>query len=162
MPLGMGFGVTRFASPIDAFKLLYIAKTLATSVAEAIVRDRFEGRTARMLTRGEIADWGVCEVSAIAPLRVLDLRANGCFRLGISTDIVGGKAQEEAREFSQELYDTTDLDGILYWSRLLKNQDCVAVYDRAVPHKLHSARVVRLETLARLVPALRRLEITLI
>jgi RES domain len=158
----MGFGDTRFASPKDAFKLLYIAKTPATSVAETIVRDRFEGNTARELTRGEIADWGVCEVSATAPLRVLDLRANGCFKLGISTDIVGGKAQKEARDFSQELYDTTNLDGILYKSRLLKNQDCVAVYDRAVVHKLNSTPVVRMETLAQLVPALRRLKITLI
>lgn len=43
-PLGMGFGKTRFASPTDAFKLIYIAEDLATSVAEAIIRDRFEGR----------------------------------------------------------------------------------------------------------------------
>lgn len=161
-PLGMGFGDTRFASPANAFTLLYIAKTLATSVAETIVRDRFEGITVRELTRGELGDWGVCEVSATAPLRVLDLRGNGCFKLGISTDIVGGKAQKEARELSQELYDTTDLDGILYKSRLLKNQDCVAVYDRAVPHKLNSTPVVRMETLAKLVPALRQLKITLI
>jgi len=35
-PLGMGFGKTRFASPTEAFRLLYIAEDLATSVAEAI------------------------------------------------------------------------------------------------------------------------------
>lgn len=29
-PLGMGFGKTRFASPTDAFRLLYIAENLAT------------------------------------------------------------------------------------------------------------------------------------
>jgi hypothetical protein len=49
-PLGMGFGKTRFASPIDAFKLMYLAKELPTSIAEAIVRDRFEGRVVRELT----------------------------------------------------------------------------------------------------------------
>ena len=48
-PLGMGFGKTRFASPVDSFTLVYIAQDLATSIAEAIVRDRFEG-----LSRG----WG--------------------------------------------------------------------------------------------------------
>ena len=40
-PLGMGHGKTRFASLTDAFKLLYIAKDLPTSIPEAIVRDRF-------------------------------------------------------------------------------------------------------------------------
>jgi hypothetical protein len=65
-PLGMGFGKTRFASPTDAFKLLYIAEDLATGLAEAVIRDRFEGATARELTAGELADSGVTEVSARA------------------------------------------------------------------------------------------------
>lgn len=161
-PLGMGFGKTRFASPNDAFKLIYIAKDLATSVAEAIVRDRFEGGAARELTRGELSDWGACEVEAARPLRLLDLRGAGCFELGISTDIAGAKAHDEARRFSQELYDTTDLDGILYRSRLRKRQDCAAVYDRAVQSKLQSSDVVELERLAGIVPALRALKLKLI
>ncbi len=99
-PLGMGFGKTRFASPTEAFKLLYIAEDLATSVAEAIVRDRFEGVTARELTAGEVAGWGVTEVSAPVPLRLLDMRTVGCFLLGVSTDITGAKAQDEARQFN--------------------------------------------------------------
>lgn len=160
-PLGMGFGKTRFASPVDAFKLVYIAKDLPTSIAEAIVRDRFEGAAARVLTMADISDWGVCAVDATARLRVLDLRKDGCFQLGISTDIVGAKAQDEARTFSQALYDTTDLDGILYHSRLRK-RDCVAVYDRAVDTKLAAEPVVELETLMALVPALRTLKIDLI
>ena len=161
-PLGMGFGRTRFSSPADAFNLMYLAKDLPTSIAEAIVRDRFEGKTDRVLTREELAGWGVCEVSAAAPLRVLDLRGNGCFELGVSTDIAGGKAQVEARAFSQMVYDTTDLDGILYRSRLRKRQDCVAVYDRAVSPALIAGPVIELESLAALVPALRTLKIALI
>jgi hypothetical protein len=90
-PLGMGFGKTRFASPAEAFKLLYIAENLATGVAEAIIRDRFEGATARELTAGEVADWGVTEVSARRPVHLLDMRADGCFLLGVSTDITGAK-----------------------------------------------------------------------
>jgi hypothetical protein len=158
----MGYGKTRFASPTDAFKLLYIAKNLTTSIAETIVRDRFEGSMCRELTRDEVSDWGICEISATAPLRVLDLRGNGCFELGISTDIAGGKTQDEARKLGQALYETTDLDGILYRSRLLRKQDCVAVYDRAVALKLDASPVVRMESLAELLPALRRLKITLI
>ena len=160
-PLGMGFGETRFASPTKAFKLLYIAEDLATSVTEAIIRDRFEGKTIRELAQSDIDDWGVCAVSATRPLRLLSLRGNACFKLGISTDIVGAKAHDEARAFSQLLYDTTDLDGIVYHSRLRK-KNCMAIYDRAVPSGLSSQPVVQLERLAALVPALKTLKTQLI
>jgi hypothetical protein len=161
-PLGMGFGKTRFASPTDSFKLLYIAETLPASIAEAIVRDRFEGLSSpREMTRGEFDGWGICEIGAGSDLRLLDLTGNACFDLGVSTDIVGAKAQDEARAFSQRLYDATDLDGILYASRLQPGANCVAVYDRAVP-LLTATPVVELETLANLEPALRSLNIALL
>ena len=159
-PLGMGYGRTRFASPADSFKLLYIAADLATAIAETIVRDRFEGAAARTLDITDIQPWGVCEVDTKAPLRLLDLRGDGCFKLGVSTDITGAKAQKESRVFSQALYDTTDLDGILYSSRLRK-QNCIAIYDRAVPAHLTARAAVPVETLAQLVPALRKLKIKL-
>lgn len=160
-PLGMGFGETRFASPTKAFKLLYIAEDLPTAVAEAIIRDRFEGKTTRELVHSDIADWGVCEVSATRPLRMLNLRCDACFKLGISTDIVGAKKHDEARAFSQELYDTTDLDGIVYHSRL-REKNCMAIYDRAVTPGLSAQPVVQLERLAALVPALKTLKTNLI
>lgn len=160
-PLGMGFGETRFASPAKAFKLLYIAEDLATSIAEAIIRDRFEGKTARLLAQSDIADWGVCAVSATRPLRLLSLRGDACFKLGISTDIVGAKAHDEARAFSQELYDTTDLDGIVYHSRL-RRKNCMAIFDRAITPGLSAQPVVQLERLSALVPALKTLKTDLI
>jgi RES domain len=127
----MGFGKTRFASPTDVFKLLYIAEDLATSIAETIIRDRFEGSAVRELTVGELSGWGAAEVSAHIPLRLLDMRTAGCFLLGVSTDIMGAKAQDEARQFSQAVFEQTNLDGILYLSRLTR-RTCVAIYDRAV------------------------------
>ncbi|WP_242140712.1 RES family NAD+ phosphorylase [Sphingomonas sp. TREG-RG-20F-R18-01] len=160
-PLGMGYGETRFASPIKVFKLLYIAEDLATSIAEAIIRDRFEGKTVRELAQSDIADWGVCAVSATRPLRLLSLRGDACFKLGISTDIVGAKAHDEARAFAQQLYDTTMLDGIVYHSRLRK-KNCVAIFDRAVTSGLSARPVVQLERLAALVPALKSLKTTMI
>ena len=135
---------TRFASPTDSFKLLYIAQDLATALAETVVRDRFEGAAGRELDITDIASWGVCEVDARAPLRVLDLRRDGCFKLGVSTDIVGAKAQAEGRAFSRMRYDTADLDGILYHSRL-RRRNCVAVYDRAVAPLLKPGAVVEQE-----------------
>lgn len=159
-PLGMGYGKTRFASPTDSFKLLYIAADLPTAIAETIVRDRFEGASVRQLDIADIQPWGICEVDATMPLRVLDLRGDGCFKLGISTDIARAKAQNESRSFAQELYDTTDLDGILYSSRLRK-RNCVAVFDRSVPGHLVAKPVVPIETLAQLVPALKLLKVKL-
>jgi len=159
-PLGMSFGKTRFASPTDFFKILYIAKDVVTGVAETIIRDRFEGKAARQLIESEVGTWGVTEISA-KPLNLLDLRTTGLLRLGISTDIARAKNQDEARQFSQIVYDETDLEGILYRSRLT-GEDCVAVYDRAVTGKLTAGPVVDLLTIAALVSGLSDLNIQLI
>lgn len=102
----------------------------------------------------------MCEVDATAPLRLLDLRGDGCFKLSISTDITGAKTQNESRAFARALYDTTDLDGILYSSRLRK-RNCIAVYDRGVSDHLIAKPVVPIETLAHLIPALRLLRVKL-
>jgi hypothetical protein len=48
-PLGAGFGVTRFASPTKAFKVIYLGQDLTTGVAETLVRDRFQGKVRRKL-----------------------------------------------------------------------------------------------------------------
>ncbi len=155
----MGFGKTRFASPNDSFTVLYIAKDVITGVAETIIRDRFEGKAIRQLIESEVGNWGVTEVAAL-PLNLLDLRTAGSLRLGVSTDITRAKGQDEARKFSQIVYDETDLDGILYRSRLT-GEDCVAVYDRAV-RKLTAKPVVDLLTIASLVADLIGLNIELI
>jgi hypothetical protein len=160
-PLGMEFGKTRFASPTDVFKLLYIAEDLATSIAETIIRDRFEGSAVRELTVGELSGWGAAEVTAHVPPRLLDMRTAGCFLLGVCTDITGAKAQDEARQFSQAVFEQTNLDGILYLSRLIR-RTCVAVYARAVATTLAAGAVHELETLAALVPALTALRVRLI
>ena len=79
-----------------------------------IIRDRFEGAAARELTAGELAGWGaVAEVSARAPSSSIGHADRGvAFLLGVSTDVAGAKAQDEARQFSQAVFEQTDLDGI--------------------------------------------------
>jgi hypothetical protein len=64
-PLGAGFGVTRFASPTKAFKVIYIAQDLATGIAETLVRDRFQGRARRKLLDVEAALWGMAEQAVL-------------------------------------------------------------------------------------------------
>ena len=72
-----------------------------------------------------------------------------------------GKRHLQARAFSQELYDTTDLDGIVYHSRLRK-KNCMAIYERAVRAGLSAQPVVQLERVAALIPALKKLKTNLI
>jgi hypothetical protein len=79
----------------------------------------------------------VASLVAKAPLTLLDLRTSGATQLGVPTDAVRGRAQQAGRKFSQQLYDGTDFDGIVYMSRIT-NAECVAVYDRAAEHKLDS------------------------
>jgi hypothetical protein len=50
-PAGAGFGSSRYSSPTDAFRVLYAADNFPTAFAEAVVRDRFEGKSRRYLYR---------------------------------------------------------------------------------------------------------------
>lgn len=157
-PLGMGFGHTRFSSPDQAFRLVYIARDLATAIAETIVRDRFEGATERVLDYSEIDEWAVAEVTAPSPLLVLDLRTTGLLRLGVSTDAARGKEHREGRQLSATLYESYAIDGLLYSSRLT-SAECLAIYDRAVDTKLVSTPGANLVLHADLVPALKSIDV---
>ena len=159
-PLGAGFGKTRFASPRDAFRILYMAENLATSVAETIVRDRFEGRRRRRMSQTEVERWGVTEINVVAPLRVVDLRGAGLLRLGLSTDASRAKSHRQGRLASEAIHDRGWPDGILYNSRLTGDV-CCAVYERGVA-KLVAGPVVEALTLAALVPALASLRVEII
>jgi hypothetical protein len=160
-PLGAGFGVTRFASPTKAFKVIYIAQDLTTAVAETIVRDRFQSRARRKLLDIEAALWGATEVNARDPLTLIDLRTKGLVRLGVSTEAARGKAQGQGRKLSQAIYDQTDAQGLIYVSRLT-GHTCICVYDRALPGGLVATPVIELTLLAGFVDALRELNVTLI
>lgn len=161
-PTGMGYGKTRFASPTDSFKLLYVAQDLQTALAEAIIRDRYQGKQKRELLEEDIEQSIIASMESLAPLKLLDLRTSGASRLGVPTNAVRGRAQQSGRRFSQELYDSTDFDGIVYMSRIT-NAECVAIYDRAADSKLDPAcLVVDLVRLVELEPALRLLNVSLI
>lgn len=160
-PLGAGFGVTRFASPTKAFKVIYLGEDLTTSVAETLVRDRFQGKATRKLLDVEAATWGATEITTSAPLTLIDLRTTGLVRLGVSTEAARGKAQRQGRKLSQAVYDQTDADGLVYSSRLT-GRTCICVYERALPGPLTASRVVELTHLAGFVDALKALNVTLI
>ena len=159
-PLGAGFGVTRFASPTKAFKVIYVAQDLTTAIAETLVRDRFQGRALRKLLDVEAALWGMTEVNAGAPLMLIDLRTTGLVRLGVSTEAARGKAQGQGRKLSQAIYDQTDAQGLIYNSRLTGGA-CICIYDRALAG-LVATPVIEGTLLAGFDDALRDLNVTLI
>lgn len=160
-PTGRGLGQTRFSSPTDGFMLLYAALDLHTALAEKVVRDRFQGRKRRVLLKSDVHDLVIANLVARTTLKLLDLRTSGASQLGIPTDAARGRSQLAGRRFSQELYDQTDFDGIVYMSRIT-NAECIAVYDRAVTAKLDpTCPVADLIKLADLASALRSLSIEL-
>lgn len=99
-PAGMGHGKTRFSSPADSFTLLYAAQDLSTALAEKVIRDRFQGRTKRVLLEADVAELVAASMVAFSPLKLLDLRASGASRLGVPTDAVRGRAQLAGRKLS--------------------------------------------------------------
>lgn len=111
-----GFGKSRFSSPKDKFRLLYLAQDPMTAVAETIVRDRFQDRAERVIFQEEFDRYSIAAVRNPGPLFLLDLRYEGANLLGVSTDAVRARAQASGRRLSQVIYDRTDFDGILFMS----------------------------------------------
>jgi len=161
-PLGMGFGRSRFSSPRDKFRLLYLAQDPMTALAETIVRDRYERNADRFLHVEELDRYSIAVVRNPRPLFLLDLRYEGASLLGVSTDAVRAKSQAAGRRLSQEVYDDTDFDGIFYMSRIT-NKECVAVYDRVVASSLDTdAPALNLPRLPGLADILDKLFITVL
>ncbi|HTN96464.1 MAG TPA: RES family NAD+ phosphorylase [Nordella sp.] len=159
-PLGMGYGETRFASIDRSFRLVYIASTLKTGIAETIIRDKFEDRLDRTLLTNEVGDWFACEVSTKSALTMIDLRASGLLKLGVTTDATHAKRQDDGRRLSQNLYHNFNIDGLLYSSRLT-GEDCLAIYDRAIA-KLKAGKAVNVSRLPTFLPALTSLNVTVL
>lgn len=162
-PLGRGFGASRWSSPTRRFKVIYLGQEVGTSLAETVVRDRFEAvpREQRMLNLSELTDWAIAEVRATAPLKLLDLTGAGPFRLGIDTDAVGAKAHAAGQEFSDALHaDFPSLAGIMYLSRLTRGR-CMAVYESSIDRRLEAGPAIGLERLPGLGAILDELSITM-
>lgn len=130
-PAGAGFGSSRYSSPTDAFRVLYAADSFQTAFAEAVVRDRFEGKSRRYLYRPHLEQVCLTAISSSRDLTLLDLRGAAAYEVGVDTD--GSRARDHAvgQALSQAVHDQmADVDAILFDSRLTTGA-CVAIYDRA-------------------------------
>jgi RES domain len=130
-PAGAGFGSSRYSSPTDAFRVLYAADNFPTAFAEAVVRDRLEGKSRRYLYRPHLEQVCLTAISSSRELTLLDLRGAGAYELGVDTDASRARDHTIGQSFSQAVHDDlADVDAILFDSRLTTGA-CVAIYDRA-------------------------------
>ncbi|WP_082342628.1 MULTISPECIES: RES family NAD+ phosphorylase [unclassified Shinella] len=160
-PLGTGPGMARFSSVNGNFNTLYAASSLATAIAETIIRDRFEGGGARLLFSSELENSCIASISSISPLQLIDLRTDGCFQLGVTTDIASAKGWDDSRALAQHIHDHTTLDGFIYRSRLT-GANCIAIFDRAVSVKLTAGKSTELAAVPQLPSALESLSTEII
>lgn len=164
-PLGTGPGKARFSSIDGNFHTLYAASSLSAAIAETIIRDRFENVSARRLFSTELSKFCISSITAAEPLVLVDLRTDGCFLLGVSTDIANAKGESDgwaaSRELTQHLHDHTAIDGVLYRSRLT-GANCVAVFDRAITSKLTAGEGQSLLSARRLPDAMNSLAVEVI
>ena len=158
-PTGAGFGSSRFSSPSRQFKVLYAGEDFRTAFAEAVVRDRFEGKQRRFLYRPHLDALCVTAISSSRELTLVDLTGAGTYEVGIDTDVNRARNHDRGQEFSELLHaQMADVDGILFDSRLTDAR-CIAVYERALSSLSGTVPVALLQA-AELVPELKRLDIT--
>ena len=94
-------------------------------------------------------------------LRVVDLRGDGCTRIGAPTDTVNARNHAAGRAFARHIHSGhTDGDGMVYTSRLA-GEDVYAVFDRSIG-KLVSKETGLLEGHPELTDILKRYGIGLV
>src|SRR5690242_3803406 len=88
-PLGTAPGPSRFCDG-HSFAVLYSAEAFETAFVEVVVRDRFVHRDERIIQFDEIRSRAWVQVSSVArnTLQFVDLREDGCLKLGAPTDTV--------------------------------------------------------------------------
>jgi hypothetical protein len=131
-PTDTGFGSSRFSSRSKSFRVLYAADAFLTAFAEAVVRDRFQGKARRYLSQPELEGLVATEISTTRPLQLVDLRGAAAYELGINTDARGARDHTAGQTFAEDIHTHTNVDGILFDSRLTA-ANCVAIFDRAFP-----------------------------
>ena len=148
-----------FRAPRSSSRFSDAGEDFPTAFAEAVVRDRFEGKRAASFYRPQLDALCVTAISSSRQLTLVDLTGAGAFELGIDTDANRARNHGQGQQFAELLHgQLTAIDGILFASRLTDAR-CIAIFERALPSLSGSVPVPLLQA-AELVPELRRLKIT--
>ena len=161
-PLGTSPADSRFCTRNGGFTVLYAAPEFGTAFVETVVRDRFTGRQSCEIAVKEITArvWARFSMHAGAAFTLLDLRGDGCTRIGAPTDTVNARNHAAGRAFARAIHaDHVNVDGIVYSSRLT-GENVYAVFDRATG-KLDAVKTGLLEDHPELPEVLKRYDIGL-
>lgn len=133
-PLGTSRADSRFCSRNASHTVLYASLDFATALIETVVRDRFTRQRKREVGLKEITKriWVRISAQPGAVLTLLDLRGDGCARIGAPTDVVHARNHAAGRAFAEAIHaEHTDIDGLLHASRLT-GRNVYAVFDRGI------------------------------
>ena len=139
-PLGTVPADSRFCSRGGGYTVLYASPDFATAFIETVVRDRFTHRRERRVALKEVTDraWARISTQPEAELTLLDLRGDGCTRIGAPTDTVRARNHAAGRALAKAIHvEHPDIDGLIYLSRLTE-EEIYAVFDRGMA-KLEAA-----------------------
>ena len=131
-PLGTVPADSRFCSRDAGYTVLYTAPAFGTAFIETVVRDRFARRREREVALRELTErvWARIRSRPGTALTLLDLRGDGCIRIGAPTDAVRARNHAAGRAFATTIHgEHADIDGLVYVSRLT-GDDVHAVFDR--------------------------------
>ncbi len=163
-PLGTEASDSRFCTLVGGYTVLYCSPDFAAAFIETIVRDRFTRTRQREVLLKEVTErvWVLIATRSRVKLRLLDLRQDGCVRLGAPTDAVNARNHTAGRALGRAIYaEHKDIDGLLYSSRLTGGADVYAVFDRAI-RKLDATEVGALQDHADVPDVLARHSIDLV
>ena len=133
-PLGASTADSRFCSRNAGYSVLYAASDFATAFIETVVRDRFVRQSERNVALREITEryWARISARPGTELTLLDLRGDGCARVGVPTDAVHARNHAAGRAFASAIHaEHADVEGLLHASRLT-GEDVYAVFDRGL------------------------------
>jgi hypothetical protein len=134
-PLGVEPADSRFCTQSDGYAILYATPDFAAAFIEVIVRDRFARKKHRELLLKEVTEraWARIVTKPRAKLALLDLRNDGCVRLGAPTDAVKARNHAAGRGLGRAIHvEHKDIDGFIFSSRLT-DADVYAIFDRGIP-----------------------------
>lgn len=159
-PLGAVPAPSRFSDPAGVYAVLYAAASPRCAFWEAVARGRFTGKKRRRLPLGELTERVLVTLHTASPLRLLDLRGDGCVRIGAPTAAAHDANHAAGRALSAALHALApEADGVLYASRFI-GEACAAVFDRAFA-RLQAVRTTPLARSADVLQALEDYDITL-
>ena len=137
-PIGYSKAPSRFSDPRrhvlrNRFGVLYLGNTLKVCFLEAVLRDQRNGVVGDyVIGEAELRSRRYARIEPISQLHLVDLRGDGCVRMGIPSDVPRSSNQTLSRRWSLAFYQHRfQPDGIIYPSRLNADTN-LAIYDRAI------------------------------